>query len=177
VVAKKSLLLVDLLEGPRCPEGHAPVRYEQHPDARRLRQLRYADVACRAKAAAARLSNATIIGIPGIGHAVSSQSPSAQAVVVSFLADPAAPDTSCVGALKPPGFTSVGSPSAVAPRGSRDGKRAMDDLDTSAFEQQADISVMTLSGHPAFPFETGVVVAALTIIRQTFAYLCRSPSS
>jgi pimeloyl-ACP methyl ester carboxylesterase len=63
-----------------------------------------------AKAAAAKLSNATIISIPGVGHAVSPASPCAQAVIVSFLADPAAPDTSCVGALKPPSFTSVASP-------------------------------------------------------------------
>jgi pimeloyl-ACP methyl ester carboxylesterase len=62
-----------------------------------------------AKAAAAKLSRATIISIPGVGHAVSSQSPCAQAVVASFLADPAAPDTSCVGALKPSSFTPVGS--------------------------------------------------------------------
>src|SRR5262245_25022450 len=58
-----------------------------------------------AKAAAAQLSNATIISVPGVGHAVSPQSPSPQALVVSFLADPAAPDTSCVGALKPQPFT------------------------------------------------------------------------
>jgi pimeloyl-ACP methyl ester carboxylesterase len=63
-----------------------------------------------AKAAATKLSNATIISVSGIGHAVSPQSPCAQSVVVSFLADPAAPDTSCVGALKPPSFTSVGPP-------------------------------------------------------------------
>jgi pimeloyl-ACP methyl ester carboxylesterase len=63
-----------------------------------------------AKAAAAKLSNATIISIPGVGHAVSPASPCAQTVIVSFLADPAAPDTSCVGALKPPSFTSVASP-------------------------------------------------------------------
>jgi len=63
-----------------------------------------------AEAAAAKLSNATIISIPGVGHAVSPASPCAQAVVVSFLADPAAPDTSCVGTLKPPSFTSVDSP-------------------------------------------------------------------
>ena len=63
-----------------------------------------------AKAAAAKLSNATIISIPGVGHAVSYQSRCAQAVVVSFLADPASPDASCVGALKPASFTSVGSP-------------------------------------------------------------------
>jgi pimeloyl-ACP methyl ester carboxylesterase len=63
-----------------------------------------------AKAAAAQLSNATIISIPGIGHDVSPWSPCAQAVIVSFLTDPAAPDASCVGALKPPSFTSVASP-------------------------------------------------------------------
>ena len=63
-----------------------------------------------AKAAAAKLSNATIIRIPGVGHAVSPQSPCAQAVVVSFLANPTAPDTSCVGALKPSNFNSKGSP-------------------------------------------------------------------
>ena len=57
-----------------------------------------------AKAAAAKLSHATIISIPGIGHFVSPASPCAQAVIVSFLADPAAPDTSCVGALKPASF-------------------------------------------------------------------------
>lgn len=63
-----------------------------------------------AKAAAASLSNATIISIPGVGHFVSPASPCAQAVIVSFLADPDAPDTSCVGALKPPSFTSRASP-------------------------------------------------------------------
>jgi pimeloyl-ACP methyl ester carboxylesterase len=63
-----------------------------------------------AKAAAAKLSNATIISIPGIGHFVSPWSPCAQAVIVSFLADPDAPDTSCVGALKPQSFTSQASP-------------------------------------------------------------------
>jgi len=63
-----------------------------------------------AKAAAASLSNATIISIPGVGHFVSPASPCAQAVIVSFLADPGAPDTSCVGVLKPPSFTSRASP-------------------------------------------------------------------
>jgi len=57
-----------------------------------------------AKAAAANLSNATIISIPGVGHVVAPASPCAQAVIVSFLADPHSPDTSCVGALKPPSF-------------------------------------------------------------------------
>ena len=34
----------------------------------------------------------------------------AQAVIVSFVADPGAPDTSCVGALKPQTFTLQASP-------------------------------------------------------------------
>jgi pimeloyl-ACP methyl ester carboxylesterase len=63
-----------------------------------------------AKAAAAKLSNATIISIPGVGHFVSPASPCAQAVIVSFLSDPDAPDTSCVGALTPESFTSPASP-------------------------------------------------------------------
>lgn len=55
-----------------------------------------------AKAAAARLSHATIISIPGVGHTVSPWSPCAQSVIVSFYAAPdRTPDTSCVGALKP----------------------------------------------------------------------------
>ena len=58
-----------------------------------------------AKEGAAKLSNATIISIPGVGHAVTAKSPCAQAVAASFLADPAAPDTSCVSALKPSSFT------------------------------------------------------------------------
>jgi pimeloyl-ACP methyl ester carboxylesterase len=59
-----------------------------------------------AEAVAARLSKAKIISIPGIGHAVAHQSPCAQTVIVSFLADPSTPDTSCVGTLKPRTFTS-----------------------------------------------------------------------
>jgi Predicted hydrolases or acyltransferases (alpha/beta hydrolase superfamily) len=62
-----------------------------------------------AEAAAASLSNATIISIPGIGHFVSPASPCAQTVIVSFLADPNAPDTSCVAGLVPPTFTAPGS--------------------------------------------------------------------
>jgi pimeloyl-ACP methyl ester carboxylesterase len=58
-----------------------------------------------AKAAAVRLSKATIISIPGIGHFVAPQSPCAQTVIASFLSDPNSPDTSCVGTLKPPTFT------------------------------------------------------------------------
>jgi len=60
-----------------------------------------------AEAAAARLSKAKIISIPGIGHSVAPQSPCAQTVIVSFLADPSAPDISCVGTLRPPTFTSL----------------------------------------------------------------------
>jgi hypothetical protein len=41
-----------------------------------------------AEAAAAKLSDATVISIPGIGHVVGPKSPCAQAVIVSFLADP-----------------------------------------------------------------------------------------
>jgi pimeloyl-ACP methyl ester carboxylesterase len=57
-----------------------------------------------AKAAAAKLSKATIISILGVGHVVAPQSPCAQAVITSFLTDPSTPDTSCVGTLKPPTF-------------------------------------------------------------------------
>jgi pimeloyl-ACP methyl ester carboxylesterase len=63
-----------------------------------------------AKAAAARLSSATIISIPGIGHFVSPNSPCAQRVIVSFLADPAAPDSSCVAGLTPQTFAAPESP-------------------------------------------------------------------
>ena len=63
-----------------------------------------------AEAAAAKLSHATIVSIPGIGHFGSPASPCAQDVIVSFLVDPAAPDTSCVGALKPHAFTVQASP-------------------------------------------------------------------
>jgi pimeloyl-ACP methyl ester carboxylesterase len=58
-----------------------------------------------AQAAAAKLSKATIISIPGIGHVVGPQSPCAQTVITSFLTAPGAPDTSCVGTLTPPTFT------------------------------------------------------------------------
>jgi pimeloyl-ACP methyl ester carboxylesterase len=61
-----------------------------------------------AKTAASRLSHATIISIPGVGHTVSASSPCARAVVDSFYAAPdRAPDTSCVGKLKPAQFTST----------------------------------------------------------------------
>ena len=63
-----------------------------------------------AAATAASLSHATIISIPGIGHVVAPKSPCAQAVIVSFLADPHAPDTSCVAGLKPHPFAAPESP-------------------------------------------------------------------
>jgi pimeloyl-ACP methyl ester carboxylesterase len=63
-----------------------------------------------AKAAAMRLSSATIISIPGIGHFVSPNSPCVQRVIVSFLADPAAPDASCVAGLTPQTFAAPESP-------------------------------------------------------------------
>ena len=63
-----------------------------------------------AEAAAAKLSNATIISVPGIGHMVSPWSPCAQAVIVSFLADPDAPDTSCIAGLVPQAFAAPESP-------------------------------------------------------------------
>ncbi|MGH9809389.1 MAG: alpha/beta hydrolase, partial [Terriglobia bacterium] len=63
-----------------------------------------------AKEAAAKLSHATIISIPSIGHFVSPASPCAQDVVVSFLVDPNAPDIACVGALKPANFVPPASP-------------------------------------------------------------------
>jgi pimeloyl-ACP methyl ester carboxylesterase len=60
-----------------------------------------------AQAAAAHLSRATIISIAGVGHTVSPWSRCAQAVIVSFYTAPdRAPNTSCVGALKPARFTS-----------------------------------------------------------------------
>ena len=58
-----------------------------------------------AKAAAVRLSHATFITIPGVGHTASASSPCAQAVIVSFYDDPDRVDTSCVRALKPKRFT------------------------------------------------------------------------
>ncbi len=61
-----------------------------------------------AKTAASRLSHATIISIPGVGHTVTASSPCARAVVDSFYAAPdRAPDTSCVGKLRPAQFTST----------------------------------------------------------------------
>src|SRR6266436_5079952 len=58
-----------------------------------------------AQAAAAKLSKATIISIPGVGHVVAPQSPCTQTVIASFLANPAPPDQSSFGTLNPPPFT------------------------------------------------------------------------
>jgi pimeloyl-ACP methyl ester carboxylesterase len=67
-----------------------------------------------AKSVAASLSKATIISVPGIGHFVTPHSPCAQTVIASFLTDPSNPDTSCVGTLTPPPFTSF-HPEGVGP--------------------------------------------------------------
>lgn len=58
-----------------------------------------------AEFAAKTLPNSTTIIIPGIGHLVTPQSPCAQSVVESFLANPnSKPDTSCVAGLSPGPF-------------------------------------------------------------------------
>jgi len=54
-----------------------------------------------AKKVAATLAKGTIISIPGIGHFVIANSQCAQTVVRSFFDNPDAPDTGCVGSLKP----------------------------------------------------------------------------
>jgi pimeloyl-ACP methyl ester carboxylesterase len=56
------------------------------------------------KIAARTLSNSTDVVIPGVGHFAASVSGCAQRVIASFLAKPNAPETSCVGALRPPSF-------------------------------------------------------------------------
>ncbi len=56
--------------------------------------------------AARTLPNSTVVVIPGVGHFAASVSPCAQRVIASFLTEPNAPDTSCVGALRPPDFPS-----------------------------------------------------------------------
>ena len=99
------------LEGPRRPGGDAPACREQHPDAPHLWHLRYADIPRRGQGRG---------GKPGQSdhhqHSwhrafrLALLLPARKTVIVSFLADPNAPDTSCVGALKPPSFTSAASP-------------------------------------------------------------------
>ncbi|MEU9037886.1 alpha/beta fold hydrolase [Streptomyces sp. NPDC048352] len=58
-----------------------------------------------AKDASRTLSRSTSVLVPGIGHWVVPQSPCAQRVLASFLADPTAPDTGCVAGLTPKPFT------------------------------------------------------------------------
>jgi pimeloyl-ACP methyl ester carboxylesterase len=54
--------------------------------------------------AAQTLANSTVTTYPGIGHFVIPESPCAQRVFASFLANPNAPDTGCVAGLRPPPF-------------------------------------------------------------------------
>lgn len=58
-----------------------------------------------ARHAAKSLPRSTLVIIPGVGHVVVPKSPCAQQVFASFLANPSAPDTSCVGPLQPAPFT------------------------------------------------------------------------
>lgn len=69
--------------------------------------------------AASTLQNSTTVIIPGAGHGAlfliglpdsSPAKPCAQNIVASFLANPFAPDTSCVGTLTPTPFTVSASP-------------------------------------------------------------------
>ncbi|MFI1394531.1 alpha/beta fold hydrolase [Streptomyces sp. NPDC020681] len=57
--------------------------------------------------AARTLPRSTVVRIPGIGHWVVPQSPCAQDVLASFLANPVSPDTSCVAPLTPKPFTII----------------------------------------------------------------------
>jgi pimeloyl-ACP methyl ester carboxylesterase len=59
--------------------------------------------------AARTLPNSIVVVIPGAGHFAASVSRCAQRVIASFLIEPNAPDTSCVGALRPAGFPSGAS--------------------------------------------------------------------
>ena len=58
-----------------------------------------------AKAAAEKLTQATLVSIPGAGHFVLPESHCAQSVVASFLRHPHAPDTGCVARATPPAFS------------------------------------------------------------------------
>lgn len=52
--------------------------------------------------------------IPGIGHWVVPQSPCAQSVLASFLANPTAPpDTACMAGLAPKPFTVTPGPESA----------------------------------------------------------------
>ncbi|SOB86191.1 alpha/beta hydrolase [Streptomyces sp. 1331.2] len=63
--------------------------------------------------AARTLSRSTTVRIPGIGHWVVPQSPCAQRVLASFLADPTAPDTACAAGLAPKPFTITPEPESA----------------------------------------------------------------
>jgi pimeloyl-ACP methyl ester carboxylesterase len=56
------------------------------------------------RAAARTLPNSRIVRIPGVGHFVVPESPCAQEVVATFLAQPGAPNTACLASLRPPVF-------------------------------------------------------------------------
>jgi pimeloyl-ACP methyl ester carboxylesterase len=56
------------------------------------------------RAAADALGHATLVEFPGLGHGAVFSHPCPEAVYKSFLADPAAPDTSCVGGMGPPAW-------------------------------------------------------------------------
>ena len=68
------------------------------------------DTLTGAKAAAAAWPKRPSSAFRASGISCSPASPCAQDVVVSFLADPNAPDISCVGTLKPASFASPASP-------------------------------------------------------------------
>jgi pimeloyl-ACP methyl ester carboxylesterase len=54
--------------------------------------------------AAQTLASSTVTTYPGIGHFVIPESPCAQSVFASLLANPSAPNTGCVAGLRPPRF-------------------------------------------------------------------------
>jgi pimeloyl-ACP methyl ester carboxylesterase len=56
------------------------------------------------RAAADALANATFVEFPGLGHGAVFSHPCPEAVYKSFLADPSAPDSSCVAGMGPPAW-------------------------------------------------------------------------
>ncbi|MGH7851636.1 MAG: alpha/beta hydrolase, partial [Thermodesulfobacteriota bacterium] len=56
------------------------------------------------ESAAIPLTNSIVLAFPGVGHAVIQSNSCAQEVFASFLADPGAPDASCVAVLTPAPF-------------------------------------------------------------------------
>jgi pimeloyl-ACP methyl ester carboxylesterase len=56
------------------------------------------------RAAADALGNATFVEFPGLGHGAVFSHPCPEAVYKSFLADPSAPDSSCVAGMGPPAW-------------------------------------------------------------------------